>query len=251
MPLVGTALDSHPAVCAYAPKTFNAIVAVVTGGDNVEDSLIISKASVERGLFAIRNRNVKTFSVRHRASTSAVEETFTKPQEGLPGMHGSSDYSKIDDDGFPSIGSRVEASDIIAGSHSVTMQYDPSSHDFTPKTVDTSFPLRKHESPPTLDTRVSKVMKVHNQERILIRVAMDQLRIAQIGDKFASRHGQKGLCGSLLPQEDMPFCASDGMTPDILFNPHGGLPIWLHAISFIHLTFPHRISKPDDAWAPY
>ncbi|XP_036154599.1 DNA-directed RNA polymerase III subunit RPC2 isoform X6 [Myotis myotis] len=71
------------------------------------------------------------------------------------------------------------------------------------------------------DSYIEKVMISSNAEdAFLIKMLLRQTRRPEIGDKFSSRHGQKGVCGLIVPQEDMPFCDS-GICPDIIMNPHG------------------------------
>ena len=168
-----------------------AIVAILAAGDNVEDSVIVNRASVERGLFLSEKRRVKTVSARHREDTSEITERFELPSRELVGRHSGSSYSKIETDGFPAIGASMNASDICIGSTLTTLQYDPASGDHVPKKQDTSFPLRRDEAPRTYDTRVSQILRVDNVDRRLYRICLDQLRYLREGDKVASRHGQK------------------------------------------------------------
>ncbi|KAG8579676.1 hypothetical protein GDO81_011000 [Engystomops pustulosus] len=71
------------------------------------------------------------------------------------------------------------------------------------------------------DSYIEKVMISSNaEEAFLIKILLRQTRRPEIGDKFSSRHGQKGVCGLIVQQEDMPFCDT-GICPDIIMNPHG------------------------------
>ena len=78
-----------------------------------------------------------------------------------------------------------------------------------------------YKAPTGGDGVVDKVLITSNQdETIIIKVLIRQTRIPELGDKFSSRHGQKGVCGIIVPQEDLPF-SDEGLCPDMIIDPHG------------------------------
>jgi DNA-directed RNA polymerase III subunit RPC2 len=70
-------------------------------------------------------------------------------------------------------------------------------------------------------TNIDKVMVTDAEDGSqLIKILTRQTRRPELGDKFSSRHGQKGVCGLIVPQQDMPF-NDQGICPDVIMNPHG------------------------------
>ncbi|MES1918074.1 DNA-directed RNA polymerase III subunit RPC2, variant 3 [Bonamia ostreae] len=182
------------------PAGQNAIVAVMSySGYDIEDAIILNKGSVERGFGKCVVYRKHTTSI-----SRYVNNTFDKI---------SKDKTERNSTGLCEVDSKLNPRDIIVNK-------------FSPKNTlvvseNTSYrhnPLVYREREPAI---VDKVMATSNtNDHFLLKILTRETRSPEIGDKFSSRHGQKGVCGLIVPQCDLPF-NQDGVTPDIIMNPHG------------------------------
>ncbi|KAG5860186.1 DNA-directed RNA polymerase subunit B [Encephalitozoon hellem] len=196
------------------PSGQNALVAIACySGYNQEDSVIMNQSAIDRGLF--RSFFYRTYTDQESMSRPGVNEEFCKPNRGSVLRMKNLNYNKLDDDGLISPGTRVTGDDVLIGK--ITPILDPErSTKETPVYVykDSSTAMRRTETG-IVDTVIVTNKDGYKFSKVKVRSG----RIPQMGDKFASRHAQKGTIGITLRQEDMPF-TSDGIVPDIIINPH-------------------------------
>ncbi len=191
------------------PYGENAIVAIMCySGYNMEDSILINEGSLKRGLF--NTTYYTTYETHEEINKSGDETSETKFAniEQTPGIVGTKpgyDYSKLDDYGLIREGTEVDDKSVLIGV-ATTQAGKISDASKTPKKgqlgiVDKTFITEGEEG-----------------ERIA-KVRIREIRIPNQGDKLASRAGQKGTVGIVVPECDMPF-TSNGLRPDMVINPH-------------------------------
>jgi len=192
------------------PSGDNIIVAIgIYGGYNQEDSVILNRSSVNRGLFRTLYYTIYK-DEEHRNVASGKEEKFVKPRRESTRGFKTSSYHAIQDNGVPMVNAQIKEGDIVIGKVS-SIKSDPNGYQYRDAST-------THKNTETC--RIDGVWQDKNSDGYpFVKCRVVSERIPEIGDKFSSRHGQKGTCGIMLNEEDMPYTGS-GLRPDIIMNPH-------------------------------
>ncbi|KAJ2557314.1 DNA-directed RNA polymerase III complex subunit Rpc2 [Coemansia sp. RSA 1933] len=189
-------------------------------GYDIEDALVINKASLDRGFGRCQVLRKFTAIVR-KYPNGTYDRVLGAPM--TPNGNVLDKYAQIDDDGMAAPGTRLENGQLylhkqspVDGGNDIAISstggHQPESVEFRPTPMTYRFPDHGY---------VDKVMITTSEsDQTLIKFLLRQTRRPELGDKFSSRHGQKGVCGIIVQQEDMPF-TDHGIYPDIIMNPHG------------------------------
>jgi len=194
------------------PYGVNAIVAIMSyTGYNVEDAILINEGSVNRGIF--RTTYYTTYEAREesaRVSGSSVNTSFAniESKPNVKGIKDGFDYSKLDKYGLVKENTLIDDRVVLIGE--VTSSVDQKG-----SYIDNSKTTKKGQL-----GFVDKSFISEGEEGFRIaKVRIREERLPAIGDKMASRAGQKGTLGLIIPEENMPFTAN-GVRPDLIINPH-------------------------------
>jgi DNA-directed RNA polymerase II subunit RPB2 len=195
------------------PSGTNVIVAIMTHtGYNQEDSLLFNKSSLDRGLFIATIYH--TEKDEDKQKVNGDEEIRCKPDPANTKGMKFGNYDKVNSRGVIPENVLVENRDIIIAKKT-PIKENRNDHTKIIKYEDQSKIYRTAE-----ETYVDKNYIDRNGDGYnFAKVRLRTVRKPVLGDKFSSRHGQKGTIGNIIPECDMPYTAS-GVKPDIIINPH-------------------------------
>ena len=199
------------------PAGQNATVAVMSySGYDIEDALVLNKSSIDRGFGRCQVFKKATTTLKRYANQQTDRlEGFRMDED----MNPISTHAALGTDGLAEVGERLENGQVYINK-AVPVQPEPNQNQQV-QVDDSDFRETPMSYRAPEAAYVDKVMLSTNEKDLpLIKVLLRQTRRPELGDKFSSRHGQKGVCGIIVKQEDMPF-SDHGVCPDIIMNPHG------------------------------
>ncbi|RLN39277.1 hypothetical protein C2845_PM01G38370 [Panicum miliaceum] len=205
-PIVRTATYNKYCMDEF-PSGTNAIVAVLSyTGYDMEDAMILNKSAVDRGMF-----RGHIYQASYVSLFTECIDLSKKNRENVPEIFAKSVLSRdtstaIDSDGLPRLGQTVHPNE----------QY----YSVYNRLTGTIRPVKLKGSEPAYIDYVAVNGASSKGDFQKANIRLRRVRNPIIGDKFSSRHGQKGVCSQLWPDIDMPFSANTGMRPDLIINPH-------------------------------
>ena len=202
--------DKHPA-------GQNIVVAIMSyKGYNMEDAIILNNGSIQRGFG--RNSYYRPSIAEELRYAGGLVDEVSIPDKDVKGYRSEQDYKYLEGDGIIYPEAKVQESDVIIGKTSPPRFLSSlDEYNLASSTRRESSVSVKHGEKGVVDF----VLITENEEgNKLVQVRVRDERTPEVGDKFTSRHGQKGVVGLIVPEGDLPFSAS-GARPDIIFSPHG------------------------------
>lgn len=201
------------------PNGMNAVVAVISyTGYDMDDAMILNKSAHERGFGHGTIYKTKVIRLDGEGGKARSAKSVTQLFGFAPDSFISVSTRKIlDIDGLPFIGQQISEGDVLAASHTVT--WDPSKNIYVNR--DGVSNMHKYKDPETCYVEEVRLLGSESGAEPCQALSI-KLRVPRspvIGDKFSSRHGQKGVCSQKWPAIDMPFSES-GIVPDVIINPH-------------------------------
>jgi len=196
------------------PAGQNVVVAVMTHeGYNIEDALILNKGSVERGL--ARSTYYRPYTSIELNYAGGLKDEVCIPEKDVSGYRTEESYRYLEDDGIVYPEAKLNEGEVIIGKTSPP-KFLSEVREISIKSKKEASVAMRQEERGIMD---AVFITEDSQGNKVVRVRTRDLRIPELGDKFATSHGQKGIIGAIIPENDIPF-TSRGIKPDILFNPH-------------------------------
>jgi DNA-directed RNA polymerase subunit B' len=214
-PVVET--NTYDTLLGDHPIGQNMVIALASfDGYNIEDAVIMNKASMERGLG--RSTYMRTYQTEAKRFYGGQKDQIGMPDKDVRGYRREEAYEHLDEDGIVNPETEVDSDDVIVGKTSPPKFLGGGGEEMKMGLADrreTSLTVRHGEQ-----GVIDKVMLSETGDGDkLIKAKMREYRVPELGDKFATRHGQKGVVGMIAPEENMPF-TKQGITPDMVLSTH-------------------------------
>jgi len=197
------------------PAGQNLVVAVMTyEGYNMEDALVFNKGSLDRGVG--RSFYFRPYSALEMNYAGGLKDEIAIPDKDTSGYKTEISYKHLEGDGIIYPEAQVGEGEVMIGKMSPP-KFLSEARELSVRTKKESSVSMRQEEKGTVD---GVFITEDSEGNKIVQVRTRDQRIPELGDKFATSHGQKGVIGMVVPQEDIPF-TSRGVRPDVIFNPHG------------------------------
>lgn len=197
------------------PAGQNLVVAIMGyEGYNMEDALVLNKGSIDRGMG--RSFYFRPYSAVEMNYAGGLKDEIAVPEKDSSGYRMESSYRLLEDDGIVYPEADAGEGEVLIGKMSPP-KFLSEAREISIRTKKESSVTMRQEEHGTVE---SVFITEDEEGNKIVQVKTRDHRIPELGDKFATSHGQKGVIGAIVPEEDIPF-TSNGIKPDVMFNPHG------------------------------
>jgi DNA-directed RNA polymerase subunit B len=197
------------------PAGQNVVVAIMNhDGYNMEDALILNKGSVDRGIG--RSTYYRPYKSIELNYAGGLRDEITIPEKDVSGYRTEESYRFLEDDGVVYPEARLNEGEVVIGKTSPP-KFLSEVREISIRAKKEASSVIRQEEHGTID---SVFITEDSQGNKVFQVKTRDQRIPELGDKFATSHGQKGVVGAIVDENDIPF-TSTGIKPDLIFNPHG------------------------------
>ena len=197
------------------PAGQNLTVAIMTyEGYNMEDALVFNKGSLDRGVG--RSFYFRPYSAVEMNYAGGLKDEIAIPEKDASGYKTEASYRFLESDGIIDPEVQVNEGEVLIGKMSPP-KFLSEAREISVRTKKESSIEMRQEEKGTVD---AVFIAEDSEGNKIVHVKTRDQRIPEVGDKFATSHGQKGVIGAIIPEEDVPF-TSRGIRPDVMFNPHG------------------------------
>ena len=197
------------------PAGQNLVVAIMTyDGYNMEDALVFNKGSLDRGVG--RSFYFRPYSAIEMNYSGGLKDEIAIPEKDVSGYKMEESYKLLENDGITYSEAVVNEGEVVIGKMSPP-KFLSEVREISVRTKKESSVSMRQEEKGVVD---SVFVTEDSEGNKVVHVKTRDHRIPELGDKFATSHGQKGVIGMIIPENDIPF-TSGGIRPDIIFNPHG------------------------------